>query len=155
STARCSRSRPRGSARTGRCRRRREKPDKETGRGETRRPVVGQAVPGGGGVPPGGGSSGTAWAAQRAGASMEDFSREEEVIRHGGGPQAARRQHAKNRLTARERISQLCDAGPPFFELGLWAAWGMYRDWGGAPSAGVVTGIGRVAGRQAMVIAND
>src|ERR671923_637871 len=65
------------------------------------------------------------------------------------------RQHAKGRLTARERIARLLDEGTSFFELGLWAAWGMYADWGGAPSAGVVTGVGTVAGRRVMVIAND
>jgi acetyl-CoA carboxylase carboxyltransferase component len=81
-----------------------------------------------------------------------EFHRQEEVIRAGGGPQAIKRQHEKNRLTARERIAKLAD---DFFELGLWAAWNMYADWGGAPSAGVVTGIGAVAGRQVMIIAND
>jgi acetyl-CoA carboxylase carboxyltransferase component len=84
-----------------------------------------------------------------------DFRRQEEKIRHGGGKSAIERQHAKGRLTARERIARLLDPDLPFFELGLWAAWGMYQDWGGAPSAGVVTGFGRVAGRQVMVIAND
>src|SRR5206468_4737269 len=53
------------------------------------------------------------------------------------------------------RIANLLDPGEPLFELGLWAAWGMYAEWGGAPSAGVITGIGRVEGRQVMVIAND
>src|SRR5439155_7103512 len=53
------------------------------------------------------------------------------------------------------RISKLVDPDTSFFELGLWAAWGMYADWGGAPSAAVVTGIGTVAGRRVMVIAND
>src|SRR5436190_10569816 len=72
----------------------------------------------------------------------------------GGGPKAIERQHEKNRLTARERIDRLVAAGS-FFELGLWAAWNMYRDWGGAPSAGVVTGLGRVADRTVMIIAND
>src|SRR5438094_314151 len=84
-----------------------------------------------------------------------ELRRQEEKIRHGGGKSAIERQHAKGRLTARERIARLLDPDLPFFELGLWAAWGMYQDWGGAPSAGVVTGIGRVAGRQVMVIAND
>ncbi len=86
---------------------------------------------------------------------VEEFHQEEERIRLGGGSEAIRRQHGKNRLTARERIVNLVDPGSTFFELGLWAAWGMYREWGGAPSAGVVTGIGTVEGRQAMVIAND
>ncbi len=85
----------------------------------------------------------------------ETLRREEETIRAGGGPKAVERQHAKGRLTARERIVRLIDPGADFFELGLWAAWGMYRDWGGAPSAGVVTGIGPVEGRTVMVVAND
>ncbi|HVK09495.1 MAG TPA: carboxyl transferase domain-containing protein [Gemmataceae bacterium] len=76
-------------------------------------------------------------------------------MRLGGGPKAIDRQHEKGRLTARERIARLMDGGDSFFELGLWAAWGMYREWGGAPSAGVVTGVGTVAGRRVMVIAND
>jgi acetyl-CoA carboxylase carboxyltransferase component len=80
------------------------------------------------------------------------FRAEELVIRAGGGEQAIKRQHEKGRLTARERIERL--AGD-FFELGLWAAWNMYGEWGGAPSAGVVTGIATVAGRQVMLIAND
>ena len=73
----------------------------------------------------------------------------------GGGAEAIKRQHAKGRLTARERIARLLDPDTSFFELGLWAAWGMYREWGGAPSAGVVTGLATIGGRQAMVIAND
>ena len=79
---------------------------------------------------------------------------QETTIRLGGGAQAIERQHAKGRLTARERISKLCDPDS-FFELGLWAAWQMYAEWGGAPSAGVVTGVGRVEGRRVMIVAND
>ncbi len=86
---------------------------------------------------------------------VETLHREEDVIRQGGGAKAAARQHQKGRLTARERIDRLVDPGEPFFELGLWAAWGMYQEWGGAPAAGVVTGIGTVEGRRAVVIAND
>jgi acetyl-CoA carboxylase carboxyltransferase component len=86
---------------------------------------------------------------------VADLRRQEAELRQGGGPRAIERQHAKGRLTARERIARLLDPGAPFFELGLWAAWGMYADWGGAPAAGVVTGVGPVAGRQVMVIAND
>ena len=80
---------------------------------------------------------------------------EEERIREGGGGKAIDAQHAKKRLTARERIALLLDSGAEFFELGLYAAWGMYEEWGGAPSAGVVTGIGRIHGRQFMLIVND
>jgi acetyl-CoA carboxylase carboxyltransferase component len=86
---------------------------------------------------------------------IEALRREEAVIRQGGGPKAVERQHAKGRLTVRERIARLLDPGADLFELGLWAAWNMYRDWGGAPSAGVVTGIGPVEGRAVMVVAND
>jgi acetyl-CoA carboxylase carboxyltransferase component len=88
-------------------------------------------------------------------ALVEEFRREEQVIRQGGGPKAIARQHEKGRLTARERIGRLLDPNSDFFELSLWAAWGMYADWGGAPSAGVVTGIGTVMGRRLLVIAND
>lgn len=80
---------------------------------------------------------------------------QQEQIQLGGGLKAIDRQHQKNRLTARERIDQLIDQDTTFFELGLWAAWNCYQDWGGAPSAGVVTGVGWVRGRQVMIIAND
>lgn len=86
---------------------------------------------------------------------IDAIRREEETIRQGGGAQAAARQHKKRRLTARERIARLIDPGTAFFELALWAAWNMYRDWGGAPAAGVVTGVGTVSGRRVMIIAND
>jgi 3-methylcrotonyl-CoA carboxylase beta subunit len=80
---------------------------------------------------------------------------EEDRIRLGGGARAVDRQHEKKRLTARERITRLVDGESAFFELALWAAHGMYQEWGGAPSAGVVTGIGTVSDRRVMVIAND
>jgi acetyl-CoA carboxylase carboxyltransferase component len=80
---------------------------------------------------------------------------QEEVIRQGGGEKAIAAQHKKGRLTARERIALLIDPGTEFFELGSFVAWGMYEEWGGAPSAGVVTGLGRVQGRLCMLIVND
>src|SRR5437762_12841065 len=80
---------------------------------------------------------------------------EEAALRLGGGAKAIERQHAKERRTARERIDLLIDSGSEFFELGLWAAWNMYKEWGGAPSAGVVTGVATVSGRRVMLIAND
>ena len=94
----------------------------------------------------------------------------EQQIRMGGGKSSIDRQHEKGRLTARERINLLVDAAagengkaggagmaglPRFQELGLWAARGMYEEYGGAPAAGVVTGIGIVRGRRCMIIAND
>src|SRR5579872_6161611 len=79
---------------------------------------------------------------------------EEEKIREGGGAKAIESQHNKGRLTARERISLLVDPAS-FFEIGSFAAYGMYEEWGGAPSAGVVTGLGRIHTRLVMIIAND
>ena len=80
---------------------------------------------------------------------------EQEKISEGGGVKTIEAQHAKGRLTARERIRLLLDEDTGFFELGIYAAHGMYEEWGGAPAAGVVTGLGRVHGRLFMLIAND
>jgi 3-methylcrotonyl-CoA carboxylase beta subunit len=80
---------------------------------------------------------------------------QEAVIYQGGGAQAIERQHAKGRLTARERIERLLDVGSSWLELGLWAGWQMYDEYGGAPAAGVVCGVGVVSGRRHMIIAND
>jgi len=86
---------------------------------------------------------------------LEEFREQREQILSGGGAEAAQKQHKKNRLTARERIAALIDAGTEFFELGTWAAWTMYEDWGGAAAASVICGIARIADRRFMVIAND
>ncbi|HEY3964232.1 MAG TPA: acyl-CoA carboxylase subunit beta [Planctomycetaceae bacterium] len=86
---------------------------------------------------------------------LESLRRERDVIALGGGTTAIDRQHEKNRLTARERIAALVDPPSEFHELGRFAAWNMYTEWGSAPSASVVCGIGRVAGRSFMIIAND
>jgi len=80
---------------------------------------------------------------------------EQEIIAQGGGEKATESQHKKGRLTARERIALLIDPGTEFFELGIYTAWGMYEEWGGAPCAGVVTGLARVQGRLVMLIVND
>ena len=86
---------------------------------------------------------------------LEALRAEEDAIRQGGGAKSIAAQHAKQRLTARERLALLLDAGSEYFEFGLHAAHGMYGEWGGAPAAGVVTGLGRVHGRLFMIIAND
>ena len=83
------------------------------------------------------------------------FHNEEEKIREGGGEKAIEAQHKKGRLTARERIALLLDPGSELFELGSYAAYGMYEEWGGAPAAGVITGLGRIHSRLLMIIAND
>lgn len=84
-----------------------------------------------------------------------EFLATEELLRQGGGKAAIARQHEKGRKTARERVAALVDPETAFLELGLWAAFQMYDEWGGAPGAGVVTGIGIVAGRRVMIVAND
>ena len=81
--------------------------------------------------------------------------REQEKLREGGGVKAIESQHGKGRLTARERIGLLVDPGTELLELGIYAAHGMYEEWGGAPGAGVVTGLARIQGRLFMVIVND
>src|ERR1700745_1425112 len=85
---------------------------------------------------------------------MSQVRNEGEKICEGGGAKAVENQHSKGRLTARERIALLADPDS-FFELGVYAAHGMYEEWGGAPAAGVVTGLGRVETRMVMIIAND
>jgi acetyl-CoA carboxylase carboxyltransferase component len=86
---------------------------------------------------------------------LTEIKNEEERIRQGGGAKAIESQHKKGRLTARERIAKLIDPKTEFFELGLYAAYEMYEEWGGAPAAGTIVGLGRVSGRQVMIIAND
>ncbi len=85
---------------------------------------------------------------------MSQVRNEGEKISEGGGAKAIENQHAKGRLTARERIELLVDPGT-FFELGIYAAHGMYEEWGGAPAAGVITGLARIHTRMVMIIAND
>ncbi len=80
---------------------------------------------------------------------------EEAVIRQGGSEAGRQRQKKLGRLTARERVDGLFDPDAPRLELGLWAAWRMYADWGEVPAAGVLTVIGRVHGRPVMAVAND
>jgi 3-methylcrotonyl-CoA carboxylase beta subunit len=93
--------------------------------------------------------------AKKMAALLTAIGAQEDEIRTGGGAKAIEAQHAKQRLTARERLNLLLDPGTAFFELGLFAAFGMYEEWGGAPSAGVVTGLGYVAGRLCMIVVND
>src|SRR6185295_19171940 len=80
---------------------------------------------------------------------------QETTLREGGGSAGQARQRKLGRLTVRERLARLLDDTSAFFELGLWAGYRMYPDWGEVPAAGVVTGIGRIAGRSCMIIAND
>ena len=76
-------------------------------------------------------------------------------IEEGGGKSGTERQHRNGRLTARERLALLIDPGTRAMECGLFSAWNMYREYGGAPAAGVITTIAEVDGRLTMVVAND
>jgi 3-methylcrotonyl-CoA carboxylase beta subunit len=80
---------------------------------------------------------------------------EEAQLREGGGKAGQERQHKLGRLLARERIARLLDRGAAFFEIGLWAAYKMYEQWGRIVAAGTVAGIGNVEGVPCMIIAND
>src|ERR1700693_3455044 len=90
---------------------------------------------------------------------LRDFCREilkeEAALREGGGKAGHERQRKMGRLPVHERLSHLLDKNSPFFEVGLWAAYKMYEQWGNIPAAGVLAGIGNVAGIPCMVIAND
>ena len=77
----------------------------------------------------------------------------EERVRAGGGPERVAKEHKKGKLTARERVAKLLDPESRFVEIGLLVAYDQYE--GEAPSAGVVTGVGIVQGREVVVVAND
>lgn len=77
------------------------------------------------------------------------------AIYAGGGDKAAAKQKEKGKMLARERVSYLLDQDRPWLEIGAFAAEGMYKEFGGCPSAGVICGIGYVSGRQCMILAND
>ena len=81
--------------------------------------------------------------------------KEEAILREGGGKSGHERQRKMGRLPARERIGHLLDKESSFFEVGLWAAYKMYSEWGNVPAAGCVAGIGSVVGIPCMIIAND
>src|ERR1700737_1696990 len=83
------------------------------------------------------------------------IARQEAGLREGGGKAGLDRQRKLGRLPARERISHLLDKDAQFFEIGLWAAYKMYEQWGNIAAAGTVVGIGNVAGIPCMIIAND
>ncbi len=81
--------------------------------------------------------------------------RELDKIYEGGGKKAIQKQKEKNKLTARERIKYLCDVDKPFIEIGSFAGYEMYEEYGGCPAGGTVSGLGYVSGRQCVIVAND
>lgn len=77
------------------------------------------------------------------------------VVKDGGGKKAIEKHKARGKLTARERINLLVDHPEKFFELSTFAAYDMYEEYGGAPSAGTIYGIGKVHNRHCVIVAND
>jgi acetyl-CoA carboxylase carboxyltransferase component len=76
-------------------------------------------------------------------------------IAAGGGKGAAAKQQKKGKLLARERVAALIDDGTELLEIGTFAAWGLYEEWGGAAAAGVIVGLGVVHGRECVIVSND
>jgi 3-methylcrotonyl-CoA carboxylase beta subunit len=86
---------------------------------------------------------------------VEQMNQHLEKVYLGGGKKAIAKQKEKNKLTARERLDYLLDKGSPFVEIGSFAGFGMYEEQGGCPAGGTVAGVGYVAGRQCVIVAND
>ncbi len=87
--------------------------------------------------------------------SLTEMNKRLQKIAEGGGKKAIEKQKERNKLTARERIEYLRDAGTPFIEIGAFAGYEMYEAEGGCPAGGTVGGIGYVSGRQCVIVAND
>ena len=86
---------------------------------------------------------------------IEETNEKKEKIKLGGGQKSIDKQHERKKLTARERIDYLLDKNKPFIEIGTFAGYEMYEEYGGCPAGGTVAGIGYVSGRQCVVVAND
>ncbi len=78
-----------------------------------------------------------------------------EAIHEGGGPKRIAKQHKQGKMTARERVDYLIDKDSNFLEIGAFAGYGMYEEYGGCPAGGVIVGLGNVCGRQCVIVAND
>jgi len=89
------------------------------------------------------------------GVLLEELRKTAAATRMGGGKSAIERHRKRGKLTARERIEKLIDPGTRLLEIGLFAAHGMYEEFGGAPSSGTIFGIGSVHGRDVVIVAND
>ncbi len=86
---------------------------------------------------------------------LEELKQRRKQVSLGGGPKAIERQHKKGKMTARERVEYLLDEDKPHFEIGTFAGWEMYEEWGGCPSGGTVVVLGYVSGRQCVIVAHD
>lgn len=87
--------------------------------------------------------------------AVSSMNRHLDKIKLGGGKKAIEKQHAANKLTPRERIEYLLDKDTPFIEIGAFAGFDMYKEQGGCPAGGTVSGVGYVSGRQCVIVAND
>src|SRR5688500_14863114 len=99
------------------------------------------------------GSEGFAANAQRMQILVNDIRAKAEVVSKGGTDEARARHSSRGKLLPRERLAQLLDSGSPFLEIGQFAAWDMYGD--NISSAGMIAGIGRVSGKEVMIVIND
>ena len=86
---------------------------------------------------------------------LEELEQRRKKVALGGGKKAIERQHKKGKMTARERVEYLLDKDKPFFEMGTFAGWEMYEEWGGCPSGGTIVVLGYVSGRQCVIVAHD
>ena len=108
------------------------------------------------------GTSADSWDEHKFQTNCQDFLKyislykeEHKKIKLGGGTVAIEKQHNKKRLTARERIDHLLDPGTQFFEMGIYAAWGMYEEYGSPPASGTIIGIGIIGSYDCVIVAND
>ncbi len=86
-------------------------------------------------------------------AALDDLEEKSQAIRTGGGERARQKHLSRGKLLPRERVSRLLDPGSPFLEIGRFAAWDLYAN--EVPSAGMITGIGRISGVECMIVCND
>jgi 3-methylcrotonyl-CoA carboxylase beta subunit len=86
---------------------------------------------------------------------VDNLNQRLEKVKEGGGKKAQAKQAEKGKLTPRERIAYLVDKDSTFVEIGAFAGWEMYEEYGGCPAGGTVAGIGYVSGRQCVIVAND
>ncbi len=86
---------------------------------------------------------------------LSKLKRKGNKVKLGGGKDKTEKQHNKGKLTARERIQKLIDSDTEFMEFGLFAAYDMYKEYGGCPAAGVITGIGYICSKPCVIVAND
>ncbi len=87
--------------------------------------------------------------------ALKDLEEQARQVRLGGGVDALVKHKKKGKMSARERIDMLIDPKSHFLEIGLFAAYGMYEEYGGAPSSGTVFGVGKIHNRDAVIVAND